>query len=108
MRGADSYNNDYNDNSNDDDNNDGTTIAMVRNNNNNDAPGPRPRKADSIPAPVSSPSMAPQHAACNLEDDKHDERGKEEDDGGGGRHCWNGWQSITRTTLRLRHRTLSS
>jgi hypothetical protein len=27
--------------------------------------------------------MAPQHATRNLEDDKHDKRGKEEDNGGG-------------------------
>ena len=27
--------------------------------------------------------MVPQHAACNVEDNKHDERGEEEVDGGG-------------------------
>ncbi len=84
------------------------TIAMVCNDDDDYAPGPRPRNADSIPMLVSSPSMAPQHAACNLKDNKHNKHGKEEDDGMDGRHCWNELHSIARTTLRLRHRTLAS
>ncbi len=101
-QGANSYNDDNNnDVNNNNNNNDATTIATVCNDNDNNAPGLRPRNADSIPVRVSSLSMAPQHAARNLEDDKHDKRGKEEDNRGGGRHCWNGWQSIARTTLRL-------
>jgi hypothetical protein len=95
LRGTNSYNNDDDDDDNDNnDDNNATTIAMVRNDDDNNAPGPRPRNANNIPVPVSSPSMALQHATCNLEDNKQDECGKEEDDGGGGRHCQNGWQSI--------------
>jgi hypothetical protein len=49
-------------------------IAMVHNNDNDDnnAPGLRPRNTDSIPAPVSSPSMAPKHPARNDNDDNND------------------------------------
>jgi hypothetical protein len=119
LRGTNSYdnddnnNNDNDDNNNNDDNDDNddnnaTMIAMVRNNNDDNAPSPRPRNADSIPAPVSIPSMAPQHAACNLEDNKHDKCGEEEDNGGGERHCQNEWQSIAQTTSRLQRCTLAS
>jgi hypothetical protein len=41
--------------------------------NDDDAPGPRLRNADSIPAPVSSPSIALKHAACNDNDDNDDD-----------------------------------
>jgi hypothetical protein len=74
------YDDDDNDDDDDDDdkdkdnNNEGnnaTMIATVCKDSNDNAPGMRLRNADSIPVLVSSPSMAPQHAACNLKDDKH-------------------------------------
>ncbi len=57
-------------------------IATVRNedNDNNDAPGSRPRNADSIPAPVSSPSMAPKHSALNDDDDDDEDSDDGDDD----------------------------
>jgi hypothetical protein len=58
------------------------TIATVRNDDedDNNAPGLRPRNADSIPMPVSSPSMVPKHATCNEDNDNNDN--DDDDDGG--------------------------
>jgi hypothetical protein len=55
-------------------------ITTVRNDDEDNAPGLRPRNADSIPAPVRSPSMAPKHAACNDDDDDNDDDNDGNDD----------------------------
>ncbi len=98
--GANLYEDDDDDNNDDDNNDNATTIAMVCNDKDDDAPGPRPKNANSIPVLVSSPSIVLQHAAPNLKDDKHDDRGEEEDNGGG-------WEALSERMAEYRPNNLA-